>query len=124
MHWLFLFALACATEAKEENDSAPPGINLEHDTGPEAECEPNMRVNGDRLSERGDPRVGEQWTVLMWCDNAVVQGAYVLQLNPPTLGQVDEHNPVVTWMQTGEGTIFLQSGRMETQEPITVRSMR
>jgi len=122
MFWLILAAFGCAADGGNAEDSAPPGINLEHDTGPVTECESHIRVHGSRLSELGNPRVGESWEVLMWCDNILELGAYVLQINPPRLGTVDQSDPIVTFRTEGSGTLFLQVGLKEAEEDITVRN--
>jgi hypothetical protein len=121
MCWTAFMLMACTSKDPESTDSSPPGINLPHDTGPEAECEPNIRYTGDRLSERSDPRVGETWNLFMWCDNALVQGPSVLQINPTSLATIDSGDRTVTWQQAGSGTVFLQVGSMQSEEPIEVQ---
>jgi len=84
-------------------------------------CTHHLRVNGQTLDEAGNARVGESWTVLLWCDNILEQGPSVLRINPANLATIDSSDPILTFVRTGEGLISMQVGTMSAEEFITVQ---
>ncbi len=120
MFWTLLMVVSCAKGPTDNTNNDEAGIHLPADTGPIGACEPNMRVHGTRVSEHAAPQVGETWNLHMWCDESLVQGPSVLQVEPIELADIDGFTDTVTWKVIGIGTIFLQTGGLQTEEDIEV----
>lgn len=78
------------------------------------------RVNGRDISEVGDPRVGDEWTVIMVCDGTIMMGAYVLRFTPPDVAEVDSVTSDVIFVQEGPATMLLQVGNRKLSHDMTV----
>ena len=120
MFWTLVLLVSCAPGMADNTNDDAAGIDLPVDTGPEGECEPNIRVHGTRVSEYASPRLGETWTLHMWCDNSLVQGPSVLQVEPSGLADIDNFSDTLTWVSTGSGTISLQTGSIQSEEEVEV----
>ena len=127
MTWLrfvpLCFVLACTSDDKSEEDS---GTEDTGDTGfierPEQRpaCDPDIQVGGTSIDELGDPRVGDEWTLQMWCDDVLQIGAYTLSATPPDLVSIDADEPIVTFVAPGEVTIDYQFGRDKATFTLTI----
>ncbi len=119
MHALLLMLLACGPGGDTGMDTSPPDADVPDPKTGEG-CVHHLRVNGTPISEKGNATVGESWTVLLWCGDILEQGPSVLQITPPHLASVDTSNPIMTFEQTGSGTIYMQVGTYNAEEQITV----
>lgn len=55
-----------------------------------------------------DPVVGDEWTVLLYCDDALVMGALIVRVEPASMATLSEN--VVTWAEAGTATLTVQKG--------------
>ena len=127
MTWLrfvpLCFVLACTPDEKSEEDTGiedtgNPDVVERPDQRPA--CDPDIQVGGTPIDELGDPRVGDAWTLQMWCDDVLQIGAYVLSATPPELVSIDPEEPIVTFVAPGEVTIDYQFGRDEATFTLTI----
>ncbi len=65
-----------------------------------------------------EPHVGDDWTVLLYCDDALVLGGLILRIEPPDMALVDEN--VVTWDKVGEATLSVQRGQETVEQAVTI----
>jgi len=79
-----------------------------------------VRVNGEDISEVGDPRVGDEWNILMVCDGTIMMGAYILRFTPPDVAVVDSMTNDVVFVQEGSATLLLQVGNRKLTHVLTV----
>ena len=78
------------------------------------------RVNGIDISEVEDPRVGDEWNVLMVCDGTIMMGAYILRFTPPDVAVIDSSTSDVVFVQEGSATMLLQVGNRKLTHDLTV----
>ena len=65
-----------------------------------------------------DPVVGDEWTVWLYCDGALLTGPMVIRFDPLDFATVDEN--VVTWVMAGEATMRVQTGAEWSELLVTV----
>jgi hypothetical protein len=104
-----LFMLAC-TPPDDDSAEVEQIIEPEDNTVP---CEPELDVRGD-----DPPGVGDEWTVFMYCDDAMLMGAMILQFDPPEAAQVEDN--VATFRQAGEALLMMQVGSRRAEKTVTV----
>ena len=71
----------CSPE-HEDSDSGPVVVDTEEDE----ECG-TIQVKFDGPDQ---PVVGDTWTVLLYCDDALLMGPVVIQVTPTSLATIDE----------------------------------
>ena len=114
-----LLVLGCASK----DSAVDSGLALDDGTDSGDICEGDKktaRVNGRDIEEIGDPRVGDEWTVLMVCDGTIMMGAYVLRFTPPDVATVDGTTSDVVFVQDGSATMLLQVGNRKLTHELTV----
>lgn len=114
MIWLTLL-LACGPE---EGDSAEPEVIVTYEPVEGEGCDAvTMRVDG-----ADPPVVGDTWTVWLYCDDALLTGAAVLQVDPPSLATIEDNR--ATFVETGAGTVRLQVGSRRGEQAVKVGAAR
>ena len=116
-----LLCLACAAEKDDLDsggDTADTGF-IELPDRPEA-CDPEVRVDGTPVSELASPSPGDQWYVLMFCDDVLQMGTYVLQADPAALVSVDPAEPILTFVAAGTVDIEYRVGSDSTTFAVTI----
>jgi len=121
--WLILAVLACGTATSDDNEDddflSHEAPSEEEDTEP---CTTAIWLNGRPASEAPSPQVGDSWSVLLYCDESLQTGATPngIQIEPPDMAQVDDTNPIVTFIQAGNATISLQVGNRSASADVTI----
>lgn len=64
------------------------------------------------------PRVGDSWTVYLYCDGALMMGAMILRFEPPEFATLDEN--VATFQQAGTAVMKVQMGTYREEMEVTV----
>ena len=116
-----LLCIACAAEKDDldsGSDTADTGF-IERPERPEA-CDPEIRVDGTPVSELPSPSPGDSWYVLMFCDDVLQMGTYVLQADPPELVTIDSEEPILTFVATGRVDIEYRVGSDSTTFSVTI----
>ncbi|MDP2310102.1 MAG: hypothetical protein Q8P18_29060 [Pseudomonadota bacterium] len=104
---MLLLLLACTGEPLQ--DTAAPEAVEEVPTGDPCEVL-EIHVNGD-----DPPQVGDEWTVWLWCDDALMTGAMRLSFDPPDIATVSENN--AQFLYAGDAMVTIQVGsRRQTRE--------
>ena len=108
MIWLWL---ACSSP---EVDSAAPVEETETDPPAGSTCETlTIDVNGE-----DPPAVGDEWTVWLYCDQALLTGTMILQFDPPSLATVQDN--VAVFLEAGAGLMRIQVGSKRAERDVTV----
>ena len=71
-----------------------------------------------RYTGPDEPVVGDSWSVLLYCDGALLTGPLVLRFNPPEFATIDENT--VTFVQVGTAEMRVQVGAMRETMDVTV----
>jgi hypothetical protein len=112
-HLYSLIALSgtfgCSDEQRD-SDPLPGPVDTEED-----ELCAETRVDFDGPAE---PSVGDTWSVLLYCDDALLMGPMVIQVTPSSLATVGEHT--VTFVEAGTGTIRINSGAIRYETDVEV----
>ena len=108
---LFSLFLACA-------DPEPEDSNVEEKETTEPDDDGGCDVVEIHYDGPDAPVVGDTWTVLLWCDDALLLGASVIQIEPTEAATITENT--LTFLVAGEATVHMQVGRMEADLPVTV----
>lgn len=66
-----------------------------------------------------EPVVGDEWTVWLRCDGALLMGASVISVDPPELATIADN--LLTFAQTGTGTVHVQTGAFSASQDVTVQ---
>ena len=74
----------------------------------------NQSISADATVEK----VGDEWTVLMRCDGAILQGPMVIRFTPPDFANLSEN--VVTFTTAGTASMRVQVGAYREDVDITV----
>ncbi len=113
---LILFLIACGAN---NDDSAPP--DTEAVTYEPVEGDPcdvvTLRVTGAEA-----PVVGDEWTVWLYCDEALLTGSMILQFDPPELASVEDNSAV--FLTEGKGVVRMQVGSRRAEQSVTVGAAR
>ena len=72
-----------------------------------------LKVHGEEA-----PRVGDTWTVFMYCDDVVLNGAGRLSFEPPDFARID--NNLATFLYAGDATMRMQMGNRRLEQAVTV----
>ena len=64
------------------------------------------------------PIVGDEWTVLMRCDEAVLTGPMVIRFTPPDFANVDGNTVIFT--TAGTGSMRVQVGAYRVDQDLVV----
>lgn len=109
--WLSLL-LACGTKSF---DSEPPVDSEPAQTNNEPEPCGVLEIDYD-----GDnpPQVGDEWTVWLRCDGAVLMGAVIIQIDPVEAALIYEN--VLTFAQAGDAVLSMQAGHDTATMDITI----
>jgi hypothetical protein len=111
---LALFLIACPL-ADDTGDS----VVEPEDVIPEvAVCEPAvLEFDGPEA-----PKVGEVWKFWLTCDDVLQMGASRPSIEPITAGSIVDgaSTPEVTWLEAGEATLTIQTGRFKADRVVTV----
>ena len=96
-------------------DTGDPGSTGTGDTNDYEPCiDTEIWVDGPE-----EPQIGDQWTVLMKCDGAVMTGPMVLQFDPLDFATTSEN--VVTFVQSGSARMMVQMGGYREYKDVEVR---
>lgn len=107
---MLLLLLACTGEAPE--DTAP--VEQVEDTDTVDPCEVlEIRVTGE-----DPPQVGDEWTLWMWCDDALMTGAMRLSFDPPEIATVSGNT--AQFVAAGDATLTLQAGSRRLSRDVSV----
>jgi hypothetical protein len=113
---LYLSMLACSgspdSASPEETADTSPYVAPDTDEG----CE-SLEIRHDD-ADPDPPAAGDSWTVWLYCDEALMTGAMIVQFDPTDFATVDEN--VVTFAYAGTGTLRVQVGSYRAEEPVTV----
>ena len=122
MNFILALALLAACNDNKSTATSEAGLILEPaDTGIEEEpCEISVRANGIPVEDLANPSVGDDWYLIMYCDEVILLGAAVLQIFPTHLATVDPEDPILTFVATGEGEIRYQLGNRQAHIPVTI----
>ncbi len=108
---LLMLLLACTNTAP--SDTGEADTQEEPATGDPCE-ELEVRVTGD-----DPPQVGDEWTVWLWCDDALMLGATRLFFDPNDIATVSENRAAFLYEGTASMTIQVGSRRMSRDVTIT-----
>jgi hypothetical protein len=67
------------------------------------------------------PVVGDEWTIWLKCDGAILTGPTVIRFEPD-LGFALVNENVITWNKTGETTLYVQTGTEKAELDVTVNN--
>lgn len=113
---LALVSLALAVGCTKGDDTA-----VVADTAP-VEQTPTQSEGCETVELRYDgpdaPIVGDQWTLLLWCDDALLTGSAVIRWTPDELGTVDE--ALFTFGAAVSGTLTMKVGTHQASRDVTV----
>ncbi len=110
---MFLLALlACADGGAL--DSAADSAATVVDTPPPTACD----VVGFQIDGPEAPRVGDSWTILLTCDDAIVTGAFRLAFSPPDF--VRWEDTTATFRRAGSATLTGQAGTRRATMDVVV----
>lgn len=106
-----LFSLAACSGAPPD-DTGVPADTDEEVTG--TTCDTlEIRVDGD-----DPPSVGDTWTTWLWCDTALMTGAYRIMWDPPEIAAVSENRS--EFLYAGDATLMVQVGSRKQWRDVTV----
>lgn len=109
---LVLCATSCseAKDTGEAEDTAPVFVPVEEDEG----CaQVELRYDGPDA-----PVVGDQWTLLLFCDDALLTGSSVIRWAPDELGTLNEN--VFTFGAAVTGTLTMKVGTHTAEREVSV----
>ena len=108
MFWLLL---ACASPALDTGDT---GVVAEHEPDPMSGCdELELKIIGE-----DEPSVGDEWTVWLYCDGALLTGWGVLRFDPADFALV--YDNVATFVYEGTASMTMQVGTFKESMTVTV----
>lgn len=116
-----VLCVACSADKEDsavDVDTGDTGT-VERPDRPEA-CDPEVRVDGTPVAEAEPPAVGDQWYLLMYCDDALQTGTYVLQADPAESVSVDSDEPIVTFTTAGDVGLEYRIGSRSASFTVTV----
>ena len=121
MKLIVALAFFTACDQNKSMDTSDPELTIESgDTGTEQPCQISVRANGIPVEDLANPTVGDDWYLIMYCDETILMGPAVLQINPTHLATVDSEDPILTFVATGEGEIRYQLGNRQAHIPVTI----
>ena len=117
LFWLGL--LGCADSTPLDTSEATLTVSESGSESSES-CAVSVRVNAVPVDELPNPRVGESWTLIMYCDDTVLMGPAVLRIEPPDLASLDSSSPTLTFIKAGAGEIEYQLGNRRVAIPVII----
>lgn len=106
-----LIIVGCGGSGKDSGDDGGDGSMPWDSTGDggeeEDEWEPCEKTWIDWVGPDA-PALGDEWTVWLQCDGAILTGPTVIRFDPLDFATVDENT--ITFVQQGEGWMRLQTG--------------
>lgn len=108
-------ALSGCTGPDLEDTSEPEVTDTDLPAGGNSCEEVWLKVNGPEA-----PVVGDTWTVLLYCDDALMTGASVLNIDPPSAATIEEDTTTLTWVEAGTATVRLQVGSRSDEVTVEV----
>ena len=127
-----LMLIGCSAEEAPSqwyttDDDGGDLLGLDPDTGSTSngcildDCEELItKINGIPGDEVENPRVGDQWMIRMFCDDALLMGANRLFFQPANVAFVDDVNTDAEFVAPGETTMTMQAGSFIYKKEITV----
>lgn len=106
-----LLLSACSPETEETGQEDTD--RQEETDEPEGCQEVTLDLNGPEA-----PKVGDEWTVLMRCDDAVLMGPMVIRFTPPDFANLDSNTVLFT--TAGTGSMRVQVGAYRLDQDLTV----
>ncbi|MCB9779375.1 MAG: hypothetical protein H6742_12485 [Alphaproteobacteria bacterium] len=100
-------------DTTDDGDGSSTDVDEDDDDGWEPCVETWVDFVGDE-----EPHVGDDWTVWLRCDGAILTGPTVIRLDPVEAAYVDEN--VLTWDQAGEVWLKVQTGTEWAETWVTV----
>ncbi|MDP2311819.1 MAG: hypothetical protein Q8P41_02870 [Pseudomonadota bacterium] len=107
-----LLTLLLACTGAPPLDTAEPEVEDEVPTGTACEAL-EIRVNGD-----DPPQVGDEWTVFLWCDDALMTGATRLLFDPNDIAAVSDNT--AQFLYAGSATLTMQVGSRRQEREVTI----
>ena len=121
MKLILALAFFAACDQNKSIDTSDPELSIgPGDTGTEEPCQISVRANGIPVADLANPTVGDDWYLIMYCDETILMGPAVLQINPTHLATVDSEDPILTFVAAGEGEIRYQLGNRQAHIPVTI----
>ncbi len=117
---LALLVLGCGDKAADSGLVADTSaMEDEDDEGDERDdCEEvSIKVIGPQ-----PPVLGDEWTVYLNCDEALMTGTTVVRVDPPDFAGIADN--VISWTTAGEATLSVQVGSIRLYEDVTVVEAR
>lgn len=112
---VLLPALLGACTGKDEDtggDTSPEVVDTGDYQGVECDVT-EIRVDGN-----DPPVVGDTWSIFLWCDDALLTGAMVVQFTPPEVAELEEN--VATFVEPGSATLNVQVGRHRASRDVKI----
>ena len=70
-----------------------------------------VKVNGRDIKQVGNPKVGDEWAVRMFCQDILMTGANLLKFTPAFVAVVDDESTDAVFIQaSADVTMLIQSG--------------
>ena len=111
--------LGCADSTPVDTSEATLTVD-EPDSESSESCAVSVRVNAVPVDELPNPRVGDSWTLIMYCDDTVLMGPAVLRIDPADLASLDSSSPTLTFIKAGSGEIQYQLGNRRAAIPVII----
>jgi len=111
--------LGCAGSTPLDTSEATLDIG-DSDSENSEPCDVSVRVNAVPVNDLPNPRVGESWTLIMYCDDTVLMGPAVLRIDPTDLATLDSSSPTLTFIKAGAGEIEYQLGNRRVIIPVII----
>ncbi len=115
----------------EDNDAGTDLLPYDQDTADDGgggilgDCnEITTKVNGSPIESVGNPTIGDQWTVRMFCDGALLTGANRLFFNPPNVAIVSDDATDAEFVRAGSTTMSMQSGSIIDEHELVVQAAK
>jgi hypothetical protein len=110
MWWWLL--VACNSDPTPD-DSA----GSDQSSGGDSEEEPCLTLELE-VDGPSEPRVGDAWTLYLYCDEALLTGPMIVQATPASFATIDLNE--VTFVEAGEGSLRVQVGGFRVDQAVTV----
>ena len=78
------------------------------------------KINGTDAEEVGNPTVGDEWMIRMFCDDALLTGANRLFFQPADVATVNDVSTDARFLAAGESTMTMQAGSLIYKKDIVV----
>jgi hypothetical protein len=108
-----LATAGCTGKAEDTGEDTGPAVVDTGDYEVETCDVLEIRVNGE-----DPPRVGDEWTIFLWCDEALLTGAMIVRFDPPEVADMEEN--VATFIEPGKATLDVQVGRHRANREVVI----